>query len=87
MNVGLIYRDADDSSPIVVARVGRLSRPAPLTPHAPGPAVRVRILRECARWRSGQTVTINADYARQLVKNGLAVEVDQKMRRAGKPVA
>lgn len=49
--------------------------------------IRVRILRECARWRSRRTVTIDADYARQLVRNGLAVEVDQKMRRAGKPVA
>lgn len=53
----------------------KLPRRDGLSPTAPGPTMVVRILRECGRWRAGQTGSINADYGRQLVRNGLAEEI------------
>lgn len=53
----------------------KLPRREGATPNAPGPTIEVRILRECGRWRAGQTGSINADYGRELVRNGLAEEI------------
>lgn len=53
----------------------KLPRRDGIAPNAPGQTMQVRILRECGRWRTGQTGTINAEYGRRLIGNGLAVEV------------
>ena len=53
----------------------KLPRRDGLSPTAPGPTMEVRILRDCGRWQAGQTGSINADYGRQLVRNGLAEEL------------
>ncbi len=47
-----------------------------------GDTMKVRIIRACGEWLEGEETAINADYARQLIGNGLAEEVKPK---AGKP--
>lgn len=47
-----------------------------------GDTMKVRIIRACGEWLDGDEPAINADYARQLIGNGLAEEVNPK---AGKP--
>lgn len=40
-----------------------------------GDKMKVRILRACNVWLEGDTPDVHADYARQLIGNGLAEEV------------
>lgn len=66
----------------VIFLTRKLPRREGLTPSAPGPTINIRIVRECGRWRAGQTGAINADYGRQLIHNGLAEEVGPKVGKA-----
>lgn len=66
----------------MILLTSKLPRRVGITPTAPGATMEVRILRECGRWRAGQTGSINADYGRQLVRNGLAEEIKATAPRA-----
>ena len=46
-----------------------------IKPGTPGDTVQVRILRACNTWAEGDTPNIHAEYGRQLVENGLAVDI------------
>jgi hypothetical protein len=55
-----------------------------------GEKMKVRILRACNVWLEGDTPDVHADYARQLIGNGLAEEVKgtaQKAAPTGKAAA
>lgn len=56
----------------IVRLVTNLPRRSVMSPDAPGERIVIRILRECGRWRAGQTGSINAEYGRELIENGLA---------------
>lgn len=47
-----------------------------------GDKMKVRILRACNVWLEGDTPDVHADYARQLIGNGLAEEVKPKAPKA-----
>lgn len=47
-----------------------------------GDTIKVRILRACNVWLEGDTPEVHADYARQLIGNGLAEEVRVKAGKA-----
>ena len=47
-----------------------------------GDAMKVRIIRACNHWIEGDEPEVNADYARQLIGNGLAEEVKPKGKAA-----
>jgi hypothetical protein len=44
----------------------------------------IRIMRECGRWRAGQTGSINAEYGRELIALRLAVEIRPRHKEAVK---
>lgn len=64
--------------PLIVLKK-KLPRRDGITPNASGPTIDIRILRECGRWRAGQQGVINAEYGRQLIRNGLAEIVRQEI--------
>jgi len=47
-----------------------------------GKRMKVRILRACAHWIECDQSEVNAEYGRQLIGNGLAVEVKPKSGKA-----
>ena len=53
-------------------------RKVTLKDHTDGDTVTVRILRACNRWIEGDEPTINAEYAEQLIENGLAEAIPAK---------
>lgn len=56
----------------IIRLVTNLPRRTALMPDTPGETIRIRIMRECGRWRAGQTGEINAEYGRALIESGLA---------------
>ena len=40
-----------------------------------GEIMKVRIIRACGEWLEGDEPEVNADYAKQLIENGLAEEI------------
>ncbi len=63
-------------SDAIVRLVANLPRQTALKPDTPGETI--RILRECGRWRAGQTGPINLEYGRQLIASRLASVVKLK---------
>lgn len=53
-------------------------RKVTLKAHTEGDTVKVRLLRACNHWIDGDEPTINAEYAEQLIENGLAEIVPAK---------
>lgn len=47
-----------------------------------GETTKVRITRACGHWVEGDEPEVNADYGRQLIGNGLAVEAKAKAPKA-----
>lgn len=62
---------AEPESQQDIALLGSV-RTVTLKAHIEGDQMKVRILRACNVWREGDEPTVNAEYAAQLIGNGLA---------------
>jgi hypothetical protein len=73
----MVEVEEEPESEVDVVVVGS-KRTVTLKENTEGATVKVRILRACNRWIEGDEPTINAEYAGQLMENGLAEVVPAK---------